>query len=155
MNLIEKIQGLTEDEAENCLNCLLKNYAEQSKEFREIVGSPDDPSTLKPLVSQVVGEAYSERLNSTSPNDPEAVQALLMAMAQDPELSERLEGCIEQRKKLIEPITTALVMAGLILVLKSRIKFKYEIKDGKKHFMISYDKQPSDEKTIRKVLGVF
>jgi len=145
MNRTEKINSLTPVETENCLNCLLKSFAEEDELFRDVVAS-EDSSTLRSIALEIVGEGYSQRLSRVSARDPHVIQTLLMTMADDPNMSERLDGCLEQRRKLIEPITTALVMAGLVLLLKSRISLKYEIKDGKKHFIFSFDKQPSREK---------
>jgi hypothetical protein len=54
---------------------------------------------------------------------------------------------------LIDPITTTLILAGVVAALSTHIKIQYENKGGKKHLKITVEKKPTAKSIIAKVLG--
>jgi len=82
------------------------------------------------------------------------MRAILQEAANDPALAPRIEAWLTgSRKLLFEPITTTLILAGIVVVLSTSVKIEYENKDGKKHLKVSVDKKATPASLIKKVLS--
>lgn len=152
MNLPEKIAKLSDLEAERCLNALLKQIAEERPVLQEVFTSPVlVTETIKSVGDQTGTGAVSE---DAIKDRPGAIRAILEEAANNPILAPRLEAWLSDgRRLLIEPITTTLILAGVVLVLSTHVKIEYEKKDGKKHLKIKVEKKASSESIIKKVLS--
>jgi hypothetical protein len=106
------------------------------------------------IAVELLDDAGRKQLAGVNANDPLLVRQILQLMASDKSFGEQLEGCLGRRKTLIEPVTTALVMAGLIILLSTHVKISYENKNGEKNLKVSVDKPSAPKELIKKVLGV-
>ncbi len=87
---------------------------------------------------------------------PKAIRAVLLEMAGDPSLRLRLEAAIEgYRPKLIEPVTTSLALAGIVMLLSTHVKVDYENKNGKKSLAVHVEKKPTATSILSKFFGFF
>jgi hypothetical protein len=55
----------------------------------------------------------------------------------------------------LEPVTTALVLAGIIFLLSTRINIEYENQDGKKTLKVKVEKPKTSEKLLEKFFPLF
>ena len=152
MELHEEIAKLNDFEAERCLNVLVKQIAEADPELREILISP----TLAAEAIQSVGaQTGAGSLSEAAIKDrPGAIRAILQEAAKDPTLAARLEAWLSgPRALLLGPITTTLILAGVVVALSTHVKIEYENKGGKKHFKIKVEKKASSSSIIKKVLS--
>ncbi|MGB8644419.1 MAG: hypothetical protein WCF84_04230 [Anaerolineae bacterium] len=155
MELYPQLALLTDAEAEMCLNGLLKGLTVVEPEYAALVARPEE---MESLLAQVAEQAGRPALTvPVSPHpDPKAVRTILVQAAQDPELSPKLEAWLQTaRPKLIEPVTTALVLAGIVLLLSTHVKVEYEDKGGKKHLKVMLEKKPTANKILDKFFGLF
>jgi hypothetical protein len=153
MDRAEIIANLTDDQATKCLNCMLKDFAEREGDLAQVITS-DAPAAITTIASRVLDDADAERLGSIRPDDPRMVKLILRLMAGDKRFAERLDGCLARRDTLIEPITTAIVMAGLVILLSTHVKISYENKQGKKHLKVFFEKTSTPKEILKKILGV-
>ncbi len=155
MEVYQELALLTDAEAEMCLNGLLKGLTVTEPEYAALIARPQEMENVVAQVAEQVGTSVP-----AAPFPPaersKAVRAILVQVAQDPELGKRLEAWLQTaRPKLIEPVTTALVLAGIILVLSTHVKVEYEDKDGKKHVKVTVEKKPTSNKILDKFFGIF
>jgi hypothetical protein len=153
MTIAETIAKLTDDQAANCLQCILKGYAEREQQLTEVI-TTDAPKAMAAIAVELLDDAGRKQLAGVNANDPLLVRQILQLMASDKSFGEQLEGGLGRRKTLIEPVTTALVMAGLIILLSTHVKISYENKNGEKNLKVSVDKPSAPKELIKKVLGV-
>jgi hypothetical protein len=83
------------------------------------------------------------------------MRSVLTEMAQYPELAGRISAWLNNAEpKLIEPVTTALVLAGIVAVLQTDIQFGIQTKAGKKHFTFKLKKKPTSYKILKRFFGI-
>ena len=121
-------QGLmTDREAQNCLQALLRDYA-STAEMRKFVGTEE---ALAETLREAAPEQVPANLSEAAGRDPaKAVRAILDQVAQPGHPAhEKLVTWVQtKRATLVDPVTAALVMAGIIFVLS--LDIKVEVKDG-------------------------
>lgn len=149
----ETIADLTDDQAAKCLQCMLKDYVEREGDIAQVIAS-DASTAIATIATKTLDEIDRKRLENISADDPVVVKQILRLMAGDPRFAERLDGCLARRNTLIEPVTTALVMAGLVILLSTHVKISYEDKQGKKHLKILLEKASTPKEILKKILGV-
>ena len=153
------LSTLTDAEVERCLNHVLSGYAAiKGYDFKKLLAQQDD---MIEVVQQV--SADPEVAVAVPPGDvparsrAAAARVLLaeMAASDDPDLKAQVAGWLESdRKTLLEPITTALVLAGLVTFLSTKIEVGYD-KDGKKKKIHVKVEKPSASKEILKKIASF
>jgi len=149
MNLEEQIRDLDDEAAPKCL-AIIKKGLEEDPEYGPAIVSPDE---AKKVLAQMGAKA--EELSELSDADPELAREILLMMADDNQLRPRVESAVaEHRNTLFEPVTTALIMIGIVIALSTHIKISYEDRDGKKHVSLVVEKRPSDKGIIKKILSV-
>ena len=152
MELHQEIAKLSDTEAERCLNVLVKQIADADPDLQDILSSP----TLTAEAVQSVGaQTGAGSLSEAAVKDRSgAIRAILQEAADDPALAPRLEAWLSgPRALLLEPITTTLILAGVVVALSTHVKIEYENKGGKKHFKIKVEKKASSKSIIQKVLS--
>ncbi len=168
--LHEAIDKLSDSEAERCLQTLVQGFAVR-KGYEDLVTSEAE---LKSVIDQYSIAAYRKKEVAKEPeppppppidpakvadpaNRPAGVRAVLHAMADDDELRPKLDSWFTSgRPTLVEPITTALVLAGIVFVLSVDIKLKVKKdKDGKVEWEVNLEKEPTKESLLEKFFGLF
>jgi len=134
----------------------MKGYAAARPEFEALAPQPAQLREALKSVADAVGRS-APAVGEPSPAErPRAVRLILVEMASEPELRPRIEAWVGgSRATLLEPVTSALVLAGIVLVLSTSVDFKYEIKDGKKHLRIEIKRKPTTENLLGKFFGLF
>jgi hypothetical protein len=152
MTLHEQITKLNDIEAERCLNMLVKQVAEANPDLQSVLSSP---TLAAEAVQRVGAQTGAESLSEAAiKNRPGAIRAILQEASNDPVLAPRLEAWLSgPRKLLFEPITTTLILAGVVVLLSTHVKIEYEQKDGKKHIKVAVEKKGSSQSIIQKVLS--
>lgn len=156
-SLHRKIDQLSDDEAEDCLNVLLKGLTIDKPEYAELLVSPDD---MKKVIEKAAKEGSISVTTVREIENPkqraEAIRFILKGLADHPQFGSEVEAAIDNaRDKLIEPVTTALVLGGIIFVLSLDVDVKYENKGGKKDVSIKIKKKPTSDSLLGKFFGLF
>lgn len=132
MNLLGRVALLTDVEAEACLNFILKGLAAGSPEYEKLLASP---TALKDVVA-----AAAKECGVTLPAEPteapastaQAIRAILVVATEHADLSLRVQGYMDSGRKLrLEPVTTALVLGGIFLILSTEVEIKAEKRKGR------------------------
>lgn len=156
MEVFRELALMTDAEAEICLQGVMKGYAAVDPEFEALAPQPAQLREVLRSIADAVGGSGSAMSEPSPAERPRAVRMVLVEMASEPKLRPRIEAWIGgSRDTLIEPITSALVLAGIVLVLSTSVDFKYETKDGKKHFKIEIRRKPTTENLLGKFFGLF
>ncbi len=156
MNLYQKLALLTDAEVELCLNGLLKGLTVSEARFEQLLASPKDMSTVIRSVASEMGESLRQVREIAPAERPGAIRLILVEIAENPALSPRLEAWFRTaRPKLLEPVTSAVVLAGIILALSTHVEFDYEASNGKKRLKVKVEKRPTALKILEKFWQFF
>lgn len=155
-NLQQKIAGLTDEEVEQCLNGLLNGLMVRNPEYERLLTSPQDMTEVVQVAAEGVGVAPEQIIEAGSQNQHESMRLILIELAGTEEFGPKIEAWIDnERNTLLEPVTTALVLGGIIFALSSSIHFEYENVNGKKKLKVSFSKKPTSESLLKKFFGLF
>jgi hypothetical protein len=149
MNLKDQIRDLDDKAAPKCL-AIVKKGLEEDPEYGPAIVSPDEAGRVLAQMG-----AKADELSKLPDADPELAREILLMMADDDQLRPRVESAVgEQRSTLFEPVTTALIMTGIVIALSTHITISYEDRDGKKYVSVVVEKKTSDKGIIKKILSV-
>ncbi len=156
MELYPRLALLTDAEAEWCLNGILKGLTATQPVYAELLASPQEMTMVVEAVASDIGKPLPNIGEVSSQERPKAIRVILTEIAEDPELSPRLEAWLKNaRPKLLEPVTTTLVLAGVVFLLSTHIDIEYEDQDGKRKLKIKVEKPTSSEKLLEKFFDFF
>ena len=156
MKVYQELALLTDAEAELCLNGILNGLVAGEPKYANIVGSPREMETILKTIANDIGEPLDEVREVTPQERPKAIRTILTEIAEDPNLSPRLESWFKSaRPTLIDPVTGALVLAGIIMVLSTHINVSYEEQNGKRNLQVKLEKKPTTEKVLSKFFAFF
>jgi hypothetical protein len=154
--LYQKLALLTDEEAERCIEGLLEGLRIENDEYAKLLGSPAD---IEQLVQAAAGEAGTTTATisqSTPQQQSKAIRVLLTELAEHEKFGPELEAWIDgARMTMFEPVTTALVLTGIVLVLSTDVKIEYKKENGKRKFAFALKKSPTSEKILEKFFGLF
>jgi hypothetical protein len=125
-------------------------------EYAELLTNPQDMALVVQKAATKISKPVTRvsEVHATTASQSHS-RVILTGIAQDLALSPRLEAWFQTaRPKLLEPVTTAPVLAGIVLVLSTDIKIVYEKRGGKKHLKVTIAKQPTSEKLLGKIIGL-
>lgn len=156
-SLHRKIEQLTDEKAEGCLNVLLKSLTIESSDYGELLQSRED---MKEVLEQAAQEVKITGLSIDEIDSPQervkTIRFILHSLADDQRYSSQVEAVIDNfRPSLIEPVTTAIILASVIFVLSSDIDFKYENKNGQRNVSFNFRKKPTSDSLLGKFFGLF
>lgn len=155
-NLYQQLVLLTDSEAKSCLNGLLHGFTIRHPEHAKLI---NDPAQMVEVIRGADVESKNVPSNVEGivlKEDPKAIRLILLQAAEDEELGPKLKAFIEsKRPTLLEPVTSALVLAGIILVLSTRVEIKYEKENGKTHVKVHVEKSSTSNKLLEKFFGFF
>ena len=156
MDVFRELAVMTDIEAETCLNGVMKGFAASSPSYDALAPQPE---RLRDALQSIAAEAGLSAPALAEPQAglrPKAIRLILTEMASDDETRERLEAWLESaRPTLIEPITTAIVLAGILLVLSTSVDINYERKNGKSNIKVAIKRKPTTERLLSKFFGLF
>ena len=160
MDIIRRIDEMTDDDTQKCLNAVLEGMVAASPALEEVLSSPegeDASEIIRKAAAQVSVPEPGRIAEGAITDRRHAVKVILKEMAINPELKLRIENWLAtpQRAELFEPITTALVLAGIVAVLSTDVDFHYEDKEGKRHLRIAVHKKANTETLLSKFFGLF
>jgi hypothetical protein len=93
------------------------------------------PSDLKTVIVDLAEQtqlSIKPDLDETVKDRPAAVRLLLAEFADNAETQSRLVAALNNdREVLVEPVTTALIMAGIVVLLQTHIDLKIKKVNGK------------------------
>ena len=165
--LMRAIENLEDDQAERCLQVLIKGYAVRHgaeelyasesllsdivTQYQYLILESKQKELPRPTVGPTPPPVSPPPIPSPRPEvtDPTAwpitTRELLREMAGDAELRPHLESWFEfDRPTLFDPITAALVLGGIVLVLSTEIDIKVsKDKDGKIEWKVQLKKPPT------------
>jgi hypothetical protein len=159
MDVLRELALLTDAEAEKALQGLLNGLQERDPAYARILNSDEVADTyftqLVKATDQASQAAVQQQLAAARQAPPaKAVRGLLVQATDNPELRQRLEDWLSAgRPSLFEPVTLALVAAGIVLVLSTSVEVDFKQDEtGKRslHVNVKRDATPND--TIKKVL---
>jgi hypothetical protein len=150
MELNLELALLSDAEAKNCLNGVLKGISAADPTFERLIASPKDMAyVFREIALQATGSDKVDRIRIK--DDPKLVRSILVEIAQDPNFRPRLSAWLKtERPRLLEPVTSALVLAGIIMVLSAEVDLDVGQKDGKKYFRISVKKKATAARLLAK-----
>jgi hypothetical protein len=112
-DISEKIALLTDAEVHKVLNRVIEGYAARNPNFP--VSDVGALSNILTQVSAKEGETVSPREDARMSDLAAAERTILLELSKDPSQLQFVEGAIKaDRAVLVEPITTALVIAGIL-----------------------------------------
>lgn len=153
----QQLALLTDNQAERCLNGVIGGLVETKPQYARLLVRPDDMSTVVQRVAEDTDHPLDVSVGEVDPEQrPEAIRLILAQMVEDQELRERLVAQLRTgRDTLIEPITTAVVLAGIILVLSTHVKIDYERQNGQSTLDVQVEKKPTANEILKKFFGFF
>lgn len=154
--IYRKIVLLTDDEVELCVNGLLKGLTIENRDYAILFQSPEKMKEVIAEAAAETGISVSDVKDIGPGQTPTAVRHILMELVDDENFGPKVEAWIDgQRPSLLEHVTSALVLAGIIMVLSTDIDMGYQNKDGKKDLWVKFKKKPASEGLLKKFLGFF
>ena len=156
MDALFEVASLTDVEAKQCLSRVLSGIRETHPEVP--ITSPDDlGSILKSAADAINAGRFTPKTDENLSDSAKGVRLVLLEFLQNPELKARVEGALAtDRRVLVDPITAALVMAGIVVVLQTNFKMAFKRDKLKKsEFQVSLEKKPSSEGIIKKIFSLF
>jgi hypothetical protein len=134
------------------LNDLLKGLSALDPVYEKVLVSPADLVTVVKQTAASVRKKVS-RVGEVLPGQrPKAIRVILCAAGEDDSLSKQLEGWLQSaRPKLLEPVTSALVLGGLLFALSTSVEIEYENQKLK----VKVKKPGISEKVLEKFFGFF
>jgi len=151
-SLVQQLALLTDVEAESCLNGVLKGLISLQPEFGDLLGSTEEMKEVLQAVASEAGQSVYLGNEPTGATRAKAIRSILVEAAQDAQLSPRLKGWLTSaRPTLLDPVTGALVFAGIVLLLSTHVQIDYKREGKKKSLRVKVEKKP----TPKKILGEF
>jgi hypothetical protein len=155
MDLVERIDALTDYDAVQVLNRAVSGVAAADPQIAKLQYLSEIWKQIASQTTTELAPRKDEQLGEL-PQQAEAARLVLREWAADAELASRVEAAIRaDRKVLVEPITTALVMAGIIIALQTRVGLKVKSKDGKMDVQLEVQKKPTADNIIKKFFSFF
>jgi hypothetical protein len=150
-DLMTRLALMTDAEARLCLSGVLEAQATaRGPEYRKFVRTVPALKTALQQASEKSGRP--ELASAKIANQPEAIRALLVEMTGRRNTKAALITWLDgARAALPDPITTSLVLAGIVFVLSLDIDL--ELDDGKLHVHVK--KAPTDKTILEKFFGIF
>lgn len=156
MDLYQELALLTDAEAELCLNGVLKGLVATQPDLAEAMAEPKEMAKAVQMTAGELGKPLAAVSESKLKQRPKALRVVLVQIAEDPTLRPRLEAWLTTaRPKLLEPVTSALVLAGIIMILSTHVSVEYEVKNGKKNLRVKIEKKPTAAKILEKFFPFF
>lgn len=123
MDAKSNLAKLSDDEAQDCLNALCKGLILDDDAGR-YASLFQQPSEMRNLVNNLAIESdLTPPIGDLDHQSPAAVRAVLCLLAEDLRLAQQIVAwcAVAQRPTRLEPVTSALALAGIIVLLQTKI----------------------------------
>lgn len=156
MSLPARVDNLSEREVEACLQGVLKGFIARKPEYTGLFRSPDEVYSLLHSIADQLGDVPNNFGDDAAAKDPRAMKLTLRELASDSMAGPWVEAWLDSnRPTLLEPVTTAVVLASIVMVLSVHIKLDVESKNGKTSVKVHVEKKPTAKTILMKFLGLF
>ena len=153
MDIFRELALRTDPEVQQALNRMLKGAStldptlgvlfESPTAMKNLVESVQQPSNLPNLPVQDLGQ------------EPRAVRAALILAAEDPTLRPALEAALVHDRGTREPLTIALALAGIVLVLSTSFEVNFDRNGDSKKFSFQVKRDAAPPEILKKFFGLF
>lgn len=151
---LKRLEAITDEQAFDTLSRVVEGYAIEFPDT--MIVKEEDTKRVLTLVGEQVDVSVDPKLDSQLSNASKSARNILERLAETESGAERVGGALDRLEDArIEPVTMALIMAGIVLVLETEVDLKVSRKDGKTDFDISISKKPTDKSIISKIFSVF
>jgi len=154
MDFTGKIVGLSDEDAETALNRLLVGLDITSPKFHSLLAD-SNASDLENVIKSValqIGESAPILSETQIKDRGGAIRQVLLEASNNASLESNIHGALaSNRKTLFDPITGALVLAGIVVVLSTEAEVDYT--EGKLH--VHVHRKASTEALIKKFFAFF
>jgi hypothetical protein len=153
MKVQEKIEQLSDHDVDKCLHGILKGFVGRNPDYARIVSSSTASEDVLRSVTEQVGKAI--------PSFDQAETSLmkrqiLVALASDPATAPWVEAWVTgDRPTLLEPVTTAIILASIVMALSANFAVDLERKNGKTALKVHVDKKPTAKAILEKFFKIF
>ncbi|SCY85059.1 hypothetical protein [Rhizobium sp. NFACC06-2] len=155
MQLAEKIDSLSDEEVLQALNLAVSGVAAHEPELARWKFLSD--AWVK-LTAELGNTAIARRDDEIGgrPEQAQVARLALKEWARIDELAPRVEAALAQdRKLLIEPVTAALVLAAIVVVLQTQVSFSIEKKNGETSVKFDLSKKATADGIVKRFFGFF
>jgi hypothetical protein len=156
MNAQDRIGQLSDREVEACLQGVLKGFVTRSPEYASVIRSSDEISALLRSIAGQVGDLSHTFPDDAAVKDPRILKLTLGELASDsvtgPWVTAWLDG---NRPTLLEPITTAIVLASIVMLLSTHAKVEFEKRNGKTSIKVHVEKKPTAKAILARFFKLF
>jgi hypothetical protein len=129
-DLREQLALLTDKEAEASLRGVLKNQVIQEPIYQDIFNNPEKMKQIVKTVSDDANVALPNFDNLSYEETPKVIRVSLLQIAEDEELRPVLEGWLRNNlgrdTLVVEPVSAAVAMAGIVMVLTTKFSVRYK-----------------------------
>ncbi len=155
MSLQDDVKALSDDDALACLNGVLKGLAAQSPELEGLFAQPAEMDRAIREIPQAAGQPSLLGLKVDPQQRAEAARQVLAVMA-DGDLAPRVRAYLDgARPKMLEPVSTALIVAGVVALLSTQFEGEVKQEDGQTSWHFKFKKDPTSESILKQILGIF
>lgn len=149
-----RLEVVTDQEAFDTLNRIVNGYTIDHPD--SFIDNKEDTLRALEMAGVELGVPIEPQLDSQLSNVLKSAREVLVLLAGTVEGAKRVNGALDRLEDArIEPVTLALVMAGIVLVLETEVDVKISRQDGKTDFDISVSKKATDKSIINKIFSVF
>jgi hypothetical protein len=155
-NLTDQLAKLDAKDAERCLHILLKQFAEQDPAIAGALGSPDELRDAIATAAADLGNDVGAVHELAGTEREDAVRLVLAALVERDDTRPRVQGALTNlRHTRVDPVTAAVVLAGVVLVLSTEFEIQYEDVDGKKKLKLLIRKKATPPAILAKLFALF
>jgi hypothetical protein len=148
------LMGLELPALERIVQMLIKNYIDRHPEAAVALQSAEIMSSG---LQEAADDAGFPAAAIAEPADKlDALRATTLQLADDSEHAELLAGAlVAARPTRVDPVTSSIVLASIVLVLSTRFDVRYDNLDGKRRLRVQIGKEPTSQTLLTKLFGLF
>jgi hypothetical protein len=129
--LVDIVATFSDEQSEACLKTVIQGLVERDEVVRALVAHQQATDILRD--AQGAGQATDIIAEpAPSPERVQAIRFIVREMAVDPMTAGLVDGYQRShRPVLLEPVTTALVLTGIVLVLSAEVRIEHTKSGGR------------------------
>jgi hypothetical protein len=152
MDIYRELSLRSDAEAQQVLNRMVKGAGALDPALAALVASEGE---MKAFVASIKPDAARGIDLLSLGQDPRGVRVTLVLAAEDTELRPALEASLAQARHTREPLTIALVLAGIVLILSTNFEVSYEASGDSRKFSFKIKKEATSPEILKKFFGLF
>lgn len=156
IDIYKALALLSDHEVETCLNGVLKGFVSTRPLYEELLASTSEMEKAIKEAAALLKLETGEVREVLPEERPKRIREILVTIAEAPDLQDRLEAWLRSaRPTRLEPITGALVLAGVIFLLSTHVAFEYETVNNTRRLKIKVVKKPIAPEILKKFFSFF